>query len=65
MPRKTFFCRGHRFLAFPVAASLNPADKGRALAEAIVAHRCLLVLDGLEPLQHPPGPLAGELRAWP
>ncbi|WP_158281736.1 DUF4062 domain-containing protein [Rivihabitans pingtungensis] len=46
-----------------VADSLNPADKGRALAEAIVARRCLLVLDGLEPLQHPPGPLAGELRA--
>ena len=49
-----------------VAASLNPADKGRALAEAIVAHRCLLVLDGLEPLQHPPGPAGWRVaRAGP
>lgn len=58
-----FLAQAIEWFGVSVAASLNPADKGRALAEAIVARRCLLVLDGLEPLQHPPGPLAGELRA--
>ncbi|MCK6437143.1 hypothetical protein [Rivihabitans pingtungensis] len=58
-----FLAEAIQWFGVSVAASLNPADKGRALAEAIVARRCLLVLDGLEPLQHPPGPLAGELRA--
>ena len=58
-----FLAEAIKFFGVAVETSLNPADKGRALAEAIVAHRCLLVLDGLEPLQHPPGPLAGELRA--
>jgi hypothetical protein len=46
-----------------IAASAHPADKGLALAEVIAARRTLLVLDGCELLQHPPGPLAGELRA--
>jgi hypothetical protein len=32
----------------------NPADKGRALADCLQDRRTLLVLDGLEPLQHPP-----------
>ena len=58
-----FLAEAIQWFGVSVADSLNPADKGRALAEAIVARRCLLVLDGLEPLQHPPGPLAGELRA--
>jgi tetratricopeptide (TPR) repeat protein len=50
-------------LGIEIDASAHPADKGRALAEHLCAHPTLLVLDGLEPLQHPPGPLAGELRA--
>lgn len=41
----------------------SPWDKGKRLAEAVAATRTLLVLDGVEPLQYPPGPLAGELRA--
>lgn len=41
----------------------NPWDKGRKLAEALAASRTLLVLDGVEPLQYPPGPMAGKLRA--
>ncbi|WP_295393187.1 TIR domain-containing protein [uncultured Thiodictyon sp.] len=48
--------------AVPVAPSANPADKGQALAETLVRRRTLLLLDGCEPLQYPPGPLAGELR---
>jgi tetratricopeptide (TPR) repeat protein len=40
----------------------SPWDKGARLAQLVAARRTLLVLDGLEPLQHPPGPLAGELK---
>ena len=43
--------------------TLSPWDKGRLLAGAIARSRTLLVLDGLEPLQHPPGPMGGQLRA--
>lgn len=37
-------------------------DKAARLAKLIGQRRCLLVLDGLEPLQHPPGPLRGALK---
>lgn len=37
-------------------------DKGARLGELAAQHRTLLVLDGMEPLQHPPGPQAGELK---
>ena len=40
----------------------SPWDKGARLAELVAARRTLLVLDGLEPMQHPPGPLRGELK---
>jgi hypothetical protein len=43
--------------------ALSPWDKGKRLAEAVAASRTLLVLDGVEPLQYPPGPMAGALRA--
>ncbi len=49
-----------------IAPSGNPADKGQAIAERICqpgSGRTLLILDGCEPLQYPPGPCAGELRA--
>jgi tetratricopeptide (TPR) repeat protein len=36
------------------AVSLNPWPKGKRLAALIKRHRLLLVLDGMEPLQHPP-----------
>ena len=38
----------------------TPLGQGQRLAEAVAASRTLLVLDGVEPLQYPPGPLAGE-----
>jgi tetratricopeptide (TPR) repeat protein len=44
-------------------------EKGEKLAQALRQQRCLLVLDGLEPLQYPPSQahnsaqLAGKLRA--
>jgi hypothetical protein len=48
-----------------VAMADSPAparDKGARLAALLGSRRALLVLDGLEPLQYPPGPLAGELK---
>ncbi|MFN0112072.1 MAG: hypothetical protein ACKVZH_24685, partial [Blastocatellia bacterium] len=38
-------------------------DKGRRLAQLVGERRALLILDGLEPLQYPPGPpLDGKLK---
>ena len=37
-------------------------EKGERLASLIAHRRTLLVLDGLEPLQYPPGPHEGRLR---
>ncbi len=39
-----------------------PWDKGARLAALIGQHSTLLILDGVEPLQHPPGPQQGELK---
>ncbi|HEX8493833.1 MAG TPA: restriction endonuclease [Pyrinomonadaceae bacterium] len=43
-------------------ATASPWDKGERLAQLIRQTRTLLVLDGLEPLQHPPGPQEGRLK---
>jgi TIR domain len=40
----------------------DPAEKGRTLARLVVEQRGLLVLDGLEPLQHPPAFDQGRLK---
>jgi tetratricopeptide (TPR) repeat protein len=40
----------------------SPWDKGERLAHLVGARRTLLVLDGLEPLQHPPGADEGKLK---
>jgi predicted ATPase len=37
-------------------------EKGERLARLVTHRRTLLILDGLEPLQHPPGPREGRLR---
>jgi hypothetical protein len=37
-------------------------DKGARLATLVAQHRTVLILDGLEPLQYPPGPQTGELK---
>jgi tetratricopeptide (TPR) repeat protein len=37
-------------------------EKGERLAKLISHHRTLLILDGLEPLQNPPGPQEGRVR---
>jgi nucleoside phosphorylase len=38
------------------------AERGIRLARLIGERQCLLVLDGLEPLQYPPGPMQGQLK---
>jgi serine/threonine protein kinase len=38
-------------------------EKGERLAQLVAHRRTLLVLDGLEPLQNPPGPQEGRVRA--
>jgi tetratricopeptide (TPR) repeat protein len=40
----------------------SASAKGEAIAEALLARRMLLVLDGVEPLQHGPGPQPGQLK---
>ncbi|HWW75486.1 MAG TPA: toll/interleukin-1 receptor domain-containing protein, partial [Pyrinomonadaceae bacterium] len=40
----------------------SPRDKGERLAELIRRERTLLILDGLEPLQYPPGRQEGRLK---
>lgn len=57
-----FTDRALRFFADPDPSSGSQRDKGQRLAHLVGQSRCLLVLDGLEPLQYPPGPLAGRIR---
>jgi len=40
----------------------SPWDKGERLAELVRKQRTLLILDGLEPLQYPPGEMCGRLK---
>ncbi|MFP4419861.1 MAG: hypothetical protein ACLFRG_04900 [Desulfococcaceae bacterium] len=40
----------------------SPTEKGRRLARLVQAERTPLILDGLEPVQHPPGPQEGKLK---
>jgi tetratricopeptide (TPR) repeat protein len=40
----------------------SASAKGEAIAEALMARRTLIVLDGVEPLQHGPGPQMGQLK---
>lgn len=51
-----------RFCGDPEPQMGTPWDKGQRLARLLSAKRTLLLLDGLEPLQHPPGPQAGKVK---
>jgi tetratricopeptide (TPR) repeat protein len=50
-----------RWFGDPNPAAGSPWDKGERLAKLARQSPTLLVLDGLEPLQNPPGPDAGRL----
>ena len=45
-----------------IGPSSSAFEKGRALAAQITKKKTLLILDGLEPLQYPPGEMYGNLK---
>ena len=51
-----------RWFGDPDPTAGSPWDKGDRLAALVQRQRTLLVLDGLEPLQYPPGPEEGKLK---
>ena len=58
----TFMAEALRAFGDPDPMLGSPWDRGARLAGLVSKSRCLLVLDGLEPLQHPPGPMEGQLK---
>ena len=57
-----FFESALRFFGFTEEKLPAPHDRGIQLARLVAAQRALLILDGLEPLQHPVGIFHGELK---
>src|SRR5262249_56062698 len=49
-----------RFFGDPDPTAGAARDRGLRLAERVRVEKTLLVLDGVEPLQHPQGPLAAR-----
>jgi hypothetical protein len=58
----SFLADALRTFGDPAPMLGSPWDRGARLAGLVGQSRCLLVLDGLEPLQHPPGPMEGKLK---
>lgn len=59
---ETFIAEALKTFGDPDPNQGSAWDRGARLAHLIGDQRCLLVLDGLEPLQHAPGPMAGKLK---
>jgi tetratricopeptide (TPR) repeat protein len=59
-----FIAKALDFFGDPAMAKspASPWDKGERLAHLVADHKALLVLDGVEPLQYPPGPVGGKLK---
>ncbi|MFO1459656.1 MAG: hypothetical protein U1G08_09600 [Verrucomicrobiota bacterium] len=58
-----FIARALEFFGDPDPTQGGPHERGERLAGLIRQHRTLLVLDGIEPLQYPPGdPQSGRLK---
>ena len=57
-----FLAHALKWFGDPDPAQGGPWDKGVRLAGLVCAQRTLLILDGLEPLQYPPGTMQGRLR---
>ena len=58
-----FFEAAARF--FEIQLPTDPSERGRELSRRLRSERCLLILDGTEPLQYPPGApsgLGGKLK---
>jgi hypothetical protein len=58
----TFIHAALTYFGDPDPRQGGPDERGARLARLVGARRCLLVLDGLEPLQYPPGPMHGLLK---
>lgn len=58
----SFFDEALRWFEYSGPAILSPWDKGIRLAELLRQQKTLLILDGVEPLQYPPGQMQGELK---
>ncbi|HBL30716.1 MAG TPA: hypothetical protein DD490_28095, partial [Acidobacteria bacterium] len=59
---ETFFEAALAYFGHAGPALTDPHEKGRTLARLVAGKRGLLVLDGLEPLQHPPAFDQGRLK---
>jgi tetratricopeptide (TPR) repeat protein len=59
-----FLAEALKFFGAPAVEGVESAhDKGKRLAKWIGEKRAILILDGIEPLQYPPGPpLDGQLK---
>ncbi|MEM6454485.1 MAG: toll/interleukin-1 receptor domain-containing protein, partial [Acidobacteriota bacterium] len=57
-----FLLKALAWFGEPDPASLSPSARPTRLAERVLAEPTLLILDGLEPLQHGPGPQLGRLK---
>jgi len=57
-----FFADALKWFGYRGEAITAPWDKGKTLAELLRKQRALLILDGLEPLQYPPGVMQGQLK---
>ena len=58
----SFFNEAYRWFGYENEIPQEAREKGRKLAEIISKRRTLLILDGFEPLQHPPGEQYGRLK---
>lgn len=58
----SFLAHALEWFGIKYEPTLAPRDKGRLLADAVGREKTLLILDGVEPLQYPPGPMGGQLR---
>jgi hypothetical protein len=58
----TFFEDALAWFGYQGEPLKSPWEKGKELAQLIKQHKTLLILDGLEPLQYPPGEQEGVLR---
>lgn len=57
-----FFDHALRWFGYSGEPIKNQWEKGEKLSELVRAQRTLLILDGLEPLQYPPGEMQGRLK---
>ena len=51
-----------RWFGDPNPTDGTPRERGQRLADLVGRQRALLILDGLEPLQEPPGPRGGRIK---